>query len=610
MSVASFLSNLETLGYRAAGKFPDKDLAKLEEIAKLVAQNGAITLSGKQLTRESSEIYRPMARAYKQIMAELPPGKSVADAHKDFMKAMKDNDLFGKGTEVSTNQRAFTKFLADQTVVTERQVERAINGAPKSGLREEVTLTRLEQKALDAAKAKAESVISNSVLDMSTVRMTNGKMPKQAFFSELQDALRAKNLLTINPEAGRTLLTTPNEVFERISQRRSVTEKEVAILSEYFGRFHNDAKMAAKEAQTPPATNNIMGKSGAAAVIDNIARRIPVSDGGRTSPTLAQNHAWTTGGTSFWLNRATSFQERPFRTLASYAATAFTAYAAQQTISTYTGFENPNFIGREVIGILTADKNKDAHDFVEFVHSRLNTDAPRALENLKKFYGIEKFDDSNGTEVVEALLRGPKPPYNPSPDVTQSLIMFVSQKVYGKVVTSTADLKNEQNEQKKRANDSIDRDADTDKAKAGQKEQAIADLKQAARTAGAPEDLLGGLGDGANKKSTPQSSGETPHEATSFASTLTGDVFKQRLDSMKQEGLLSDELHSKLASAFKGATKAPVSDNQEFTRANVAKGAEISSFAKNAAEILSQNQAIPKSAINQAVYELLAPAAP
>jgi hypothetical protein len=572
------------------------------------------------LVKADTALTRNLATSYAEYMTKATAtGMRPSQARQEFIRGIVENfpeRMVDTPENTRAAYRSASRFLDEATGVGTPAPRAPANipAAPTNGMsqsaidalaRDAAREARDAAKAAAAATAKAESVISNSILDMNTVRTTNGKMPKQAFFAELQDALRTKNLLTINPENRRTLLTTPNEVFERISQRQSVTEREMGILAEYFGRFHNDAKMAAKEAHIPSSPTNIVGANRTAGVIDAIARRIPVSEGGRTAPTLAQNHAWTSGETSFWLNRASSFQERPIRTLGGYAATAFTAYAIHQTIGTYNHFENPNFLGREVIGIVTSDKNKDVHDFVEFSHSRLNADAPRALANLRKFYGIEKFDDSNGTEVVEALLRGPKPPYNPSPDITQALIMFVSQKVYGKTVTSTADLKNEQNEQVKRANDAIDRIADGDKAQAGAQEQAIANARQTARNA-PPPDVFGSLPSGG----VPSSGRSTPAAPAqpSYNYTITGQIFKQNLDALKQEGTLNDDLYRKLEKAFKDATKAPVSDSEELTAKNVAKSAEIAAFARAAEGIFSQNNAIPRSAISQVVRELVAPA--
>lgn len=438
---------------------------------------------------------------------------------------------------------------------------------------------KIDKAAARAAKA-AESVISNSLTDMHTVRTTNGKMPKQAFFAELQDALREKGLLLVTREG--ELAKTPEQVYNRIANRTPVAESEIRVLAEYFGRFHNDAK-AARELAAQPAVQNLTSGRGVAGIAEAVVRRIPVSEGGRTSATIAQSHAWVTGETSFIRNRISAFQEAPVRSslaTVSYGALAFVAFAGQQTYETIQDFQNPNYLGREIMAVVTPDNKKEIDDYVEYAHARFNSNVPEAMKALKKYYGIEKIDDSNKENVVEALLKGPRPPFDPSPDITQSLIMFVSQRVYGKPVASTADLKGLQNDQ-------ITKGKETAEAEATKKEAGMKDNAQSAMNSQNPAPMLD-IGGNSGSVTTPDAQRPAYSQYE-----VDGETFDNRLKGFSYN---NPGLYNALADVFKKVTKKDVKPEQELTSANVMTQEESIVFAEEAKTMLSAQKIDPERA--------------
>lgn len=551
----------------------------LEGLVKRVNRDGV-----KDLSPQERVAIRAVSSAFEKDSTDAGRGITAAQARENLLDAL---DI-QKGTKTRKEMSELLGKPAEG------------GGGNKPPVRREPTMDPVEpapkkaaDEAIDAAdkpmsKRASEAIISNSLLDMATVRTTNGKMPKQAFFSELQNALRDAGLLSVTRSVagkGNELATTPAAVYERIARRAPIAESEMQVLSTYFGRYHNDAKAAKEVAANPPALMPVGGR-GIAGAADALIRRIPISEGvGRATPTAAQAHAWETAETSFARNRVSAFQERPVRNVVGALALAGTGLIAQQTISTLYDFENPNLIGREVIAAFTPSKLDHVHDYIEFANGRYLGNIPLAEKRLKEIYGIESLStDEDKEKAVDAIIRGPLPrsvllkDQKPvSPDVIRALTMYVAQAAYGKDIV-------EANELKEIRNQSILKDADKESAKRTK-------TAQSAVTSMSPVPMMDIAGI--------ESSNATVQPAYAQYQ-VDGETFDNRLKGISYN---NPTLYKALADAFKVATTMTVKPDEELTSVNKLSQGEASLFAAEAKKILAAQKVEPERA--EKIVELL-----
>lgn len=437
-------------------------LAKRMDQASLEALMGAenVSAASRKTMRDGYTAFLEAApggtnkyEALRIYMAEarhaFPEGEVGDKAFKKFRAVMSDEVRRKEGLEPKANKGI--EQTHDEDKYEAREIRRDQRNA---------------KKAAEDAALKAEATIQNSLVDMDIVRQSNGKMPKETFFAELQNALATKSRLV--QKIDRDALTSPKDIYAELEAGGKITTKEFSTLGLYFKRYHDDPKLASQAGAQSSNTPLVQNARGMASVADTIIRKIPISEGKRTTSTIAQEFAWENGSKpSFLLNQASAYQEKPVRTLLSHGAMAFAAWAGVSTFNSYQDFQEPSYLGREILAVVTPDKQKDVSDFAEFVHARYNGKPEVAMTDLKKYYGIEKLDDAHADQTVNSLLRGPQPnpPYSmPSPDVTQGLILYVSQKLYGKEVATTEDLKDLQNKQIKKKQEFADAQKANDEA--------------------------------------------------------------------------------------------------------------------------------------------------
>lgn len=546
----------------------------LEGAIKRVNRDGV-----KELSAAEKVAFRAVGDAFKKDSTEAGRGITATQAHDNLLDAMG----FEKGTKTRQEMSA---LLGKPAEGGGRKPPPAARQEPTLGEPPASRKTEPAEAAGEAPRTRAEiaeEVISDSVRSMMTVQGRNGRMPTDAFFSELHKALKNNGLMLTSREGD--LATTPQQVYNRIATRQPVTEQEMGVLSLYFSRFHNDTK-AAKELSTQATSPNFtQARGGVVGAIEAVARKIPVSEGvGRISPTVAQTHSWETGATSLIRNIGSNFQERPIRNTVSALALGATAFFGQQTLATVMDFENPNYWGHKIIDFATKDKAPTVADYAEYMLERYNNNPQKAFTTLKDRYGLNQEDltAANSKNIMAALEGAPlKHTEDGAPKVDSitseqkaALYMFTSQRIYGNPVGSGPDFNalSSENATKQRSAT----------AQAGMNN---------------PDSVARGV----------DFDEPSAEETSAYAEyQVDGASFNNRV-----KGITSNDtkLYDALAKAFTDATHASVKPEDELTAANKLTKDEATLFAQQAKEILTKRNIDPEK-VKQLVDYLIEPSSP
>lgn len=135
---------------------------------------------------------------------------------------------------------------------------------------------------------------------------------------------------------------------------------------------------------------------------------------------------------------------------------------------------------------------------------------------------------------------------------------------------------------------------------AGRMEDSERERSSAAAKTSAPVSIYGYV-QGAPVTPSTQVTNSTP------LTTLSGAVFKGRLDEYRDDGTITENTYKALSAAFAASTKAPVSATEELTSKNIAKGEELQAFQKAAQDIFTKD-GVDLATATAVTRELIAPA--
>lgn len=454
MSFKNAVAKLAKLGFKVAENDP---LAKrLDDIVQSMDPQAATKgLSGLNPAQQNTII-----TSYKKFIDARPDGMNETVARNFYLKTVRE-EAFPAGKLGDEAFRTYRQQLIDGVRVSRGKDPLPPRATPESNItkpKDEAPLSEreieLQYKRADELKA-AHQNIRASILDMRKVHNTNGKLDQTSFFGDLANSLHESNLLALTTKEiedatgkARPALSSPEQVFKAIERREPITESELGTLSDYFGRHHQDPKLATPPQQNIPANMPFGAQNRVIGSVEALVRNVHIKEGKATKPTAAQNYEWETGKVPGVIMRTSSdLQEKPFRTgaslLAKGALAVYLPYAITTTALTPLNPEEPYWHGKHFFAVLTADQHKEVDDYAEYLLDRYNTNTKMALDDLKKYYGVDvklSKDGKLGPEASEAILKGTVPPYEPSGYVTQALTMFVSQRTLGKALATSEEM--------------------------------------------------------------------------------------------------------------------------------------------------------------------------